>query len=59
MTVGEDKVAPLVAEGLVCNIILLCNSIENELLDMWYVARKLCSKTRKELASMANISTPS
>jgi hypothetical protein len=57
--VGEDKVAPLVAEGLVCNIILLCNSIENELLDMWYVARKLCSKTRKELASMANISTPS
>jgi hypothetical protein len=28
-------------------------------LDLWYVARKLKSKSRKELASMANISTAS
>jgi hypothetical protein len=43
----------------VCNIILLYNSIGNESLDLWYVARKLHSKTRKELASMANIFTAS
>jgi hypothetical protein len=51
--------APLVAERLVCNVILLYDSIGDESLDLRYVARKLYSKTRKELASMANISTAS
>jgi hypothetical protein len=44
-------------ERLVYNIILLDNSIGNESLDLWYVTRKLKSKSYKELASMANIST--
>jgi hypothetical protein len=50
---------PLVAERLVRDIILLYNSIRNESLDLWYVARKLHDKTRKEFASMANIFTAS
>ena len=38
---GRKKLAPLGAERLVRNIILLYNSIGNESLDLWYVARKL------------------
>jgi hypothetical protein len=55
----EDELAPLIAERLVRDIILLYYSIGNESLNLWYVARKLYGKTRKELAGMAHISTAS
>jgi hypothetical protein len=55
----EDELAPLIAKRLVYNIILPYNSIGDKSLDLCYVVRKLYSKTRKELTSIASISTTS
>jgi hypothetical protein len=55
----EDELAPLVIERLIYNVVLLYNNVGDKSLGLRYIIRKLHSKTYKELASIANISTTS
>jgi hypothetical protein len=55
----EDKLAPLVVEGLACNVFALSNNIVDMLLKRWYVVYELHGNACKELAGMAYISTAS